>query len=62
MGKNPPDEHLCGSAEIERAFRVKAETVAQWRKKGAPIYRLGKKLQANYYELWRWIVINMLAE
>lgn len=47
--------HLRGADEIAEVFGVARAAVIGWLRDGAPIYLIGKKYQANYYELWYWI-------
>lgn len=47
--------HLRSSEEIAQVFGVTLESVREWRKQGAPIVLLGKKYQANYFDLWQWL-------
>lgn len=47
--------HMKGADEIAAVFGVARETVVQWSRKGAPVYLVGKKYQANYAEMWDWI-------
>lgn len=47
--------HMAGAEEIAGVFGVKVDTVRGWRGAGAPIYLVGKKFQANYYDLWQWL-------
>lgn len=51
--------HLCGAKTIARMFGVGRKTVAEWKDRGAPIVYVGKKYQANYSELWRWLKVNI---
>lgn len=51
-------QHLCGAKNIAKTFGVSRKTVAVWKTKGAPIVVVGKKLQANYLELWNWLKCN----
>lgn len=53
--------HLKGVKSIMNVFGVSRRTVVAWRAKGAPIYLVGKRLQASYRELWRWIGANSRA-
>ena len=47
--------HMCGAEEIAAVFGVHVKTVRDWKADGAPILMLGKKYQANYYDLWEWL-------
>ncbi len=40
---------------IRRAFGVSKETVAAWRRAGAPIIWVGRRYQARYDALWGWL-------
>ena len=51
--------HMKGAGEIASVFGVKRETVVQWHKDGAPIRKIGKKYQAQYGQLWDWILENV---
>ncbi|CAK7067525.1 MAG: hypothetical protein DELT_01713 [Desulfovibrio sp.] len=50
--------HLKGMQAIGEVFGVSRRTVRAWVAAGAPIRMIGKKFQANYYELWQWIGEN----
>lgn len=50
--------HLRSAAQIAELFCVRHGTVVEWAERGAPIIRVGKRLQANYRELWRWLKEN----
>lgn len=47
--------HLRGAEEIAQVFGVHIRTVREWKDAGAPIIVLGKKYQANYFDLWEWL-------
>lgn len=47
--------HFCSISEIAKFFGVSEDTVREWREAGAPLFFIGKKWQANYYELWEWL-------
>lgn len=47
--------HMRGAEEIAAVFGVHVKTVREWKADGAPIMMLGKKYQANYYDLWEWL-------
>ena len=47
--------HMRGAEEIAAVFGVHVKTVREWKADGAPILMLGKKYQANYYDLWEWL-------
>lgn len=51
--------HMKGADEIAQVFGVSRETVVQWAKDGAPIRKVGKKYQAQYGQLWDWILENV---
>ena len=44
--------------EIAQEMRVGRRTVKRWKKKGAPIYVVERKYQAEHYELWQWVAQN----
>jgi len=50
--------HMKGADEIAAVFGVSRDTVTQWVQKGAPICRIGKKYQAQYAQLWGWLMEN----
>ena len=50
--------HMKGADEIAAVFGVSRNTVSRWVQKGAPIRRIGKKYQAQYAQLWDWLVDN----
>lgn len=47
--------HLRGAEEIAQVFGVTVDRVREWRRKGAPIVRIGKRYQASYFDLWEWL-------
>lgn len=55
MKKEVELNHLKGREQISKVFGVSKETVTIWVASGAPIFVIGKKLQANYSELWKWL-------
>ncbi|SHN66747.1 hypothetical protein [Desulfovibrio litoralis] len=46
---------LKSTKEIAEAFRVSRNMVFKWKKEKAPIVRVGRGLQADYYELSKWL-------
>ena len=46
---------LTGRNAIREAFGVSKETVTEWKRKGAPIYRVGGKDNAMIEDLKGWI-------
>lgn len=51
--------HMKGAQEIADVFGVHRSRILDWKEKGAPIKRVGKKYQANYGELWPWVRDNV---
>lgn len=47
--------HLKGALAIARCFGVSRRTVVQWTLEGAPISMVGRKYQASYERLSRWL-------
>ena len=47
--------HLRGMEAIGETFGVSRRTVREWAANGAPIRLVGRKYQASYPELWRWV-------
>jgi predicted site-specific integrase-resolvase len=47
-----------GAEAIAKAVGVSAKTIKRWKKKGAPIYLVGRKYQCRYDKLWDWIASN----
>ena len=62
MNDSAARSHLKGREAIMETFGVSKETVAQWRKEGAPIFVVGRKLQTDYWRLWTWIVHRETGE
>ena len=60
LGVPNEDDDCAGAEAIARSFGVKRDTVTEWKSKGAPIYLVGNKCQANYRELWEWLKANSL--
>lgn len=54
----PWTPHLPTAKEIAKTFGVGLRTVREWRENGAPIVFIGKRLQANYYQLFEWLRMN----
>ena len=54
--------HMRGANEIAEVFGVSRDTVIKWAKAGAPIRVVGKKYQAQYGQLWDWILENTEEE
>lgn len=52
---NERPAHLKGAKEIARVFGVTCKTVARWTREGAPILQIGRKYQASYDDLWKWL-------
>ena len=50
--------HMKGADEIAAVFGVSRDTVTQWVHRGAPIRKIGKKYQAQYAQLWNWLMDN----
>ena len=50
--------HLVGREAIAKVFGVGPRTINRWVEEGAPIFMVGKKRQANYDDLWRWLAQN----
>ena len=46
---------LTGRNAIRKAFGVSKETVTAWKRKGAPIFRVGGKDNAMIEDLKEWI-------
>jgi hypothetical protein len=57
MSEGATGRHLKGREVIMKTFDVSKETVSQWRRAGAPIIVVGRKLQADYEKLWAWIIM-----
>ena len=41
--------------EIAKTFKVSRHTVFKWKEAKAPIFKVGRGLQADYYELSKWL-------
>lgn len=50
--------HMRGADEIAAVFGVKREAIIRWYKAGAPIRIVGRAYQAQYGQLWDWILEN----
>ena len=48
--------HLKSREAIMGIFGVSKDTVARWRRDGAPIIRIGRELHAHYEQLWAWLL------
>jgi len=58
LGHSPDKGEYQGAEAIAKAIGVHRRTILRWKRAGAPIYRLGKKYQCRYDELWSWIAEN----
>lgn len=47
---------MKGRGIIAKVFGVSKNTVTLWKEMDAPIYQIGRSLQANYIELWAWLI------
>jgi hypothetical protein len=44
-----------GAEAIARTLGVHRQTILRWKRKGAPIFLVGRKYQCRYDDLWEWV-------